>query len=128
MPKLTKTEDIVNELVKMKIEKGCSTKTLLEHCYTTYDFKETHSYNLIKAARKKIQEIWDKNAEAHLEEAKGQLEEMLEHALKFGDRRMALQIRQELNKLMGLYTEKIDMTITMEQPLFSPIIKDKDEE
>ena len=55
-----------------------------------------------------------------MEESKGQLETLLEIAMKNKDLRLALQIRQEINKLMGLYTERIDVNISMEQPLFGP--------
>ena len=120
MAKLTKIEDIINELVRMKVEKGTSNKTMLDYIYNTYGYKQTYAYELIKKARIKIQEIWDKNAEFHLEESKGQLETLLEIAMKNKDLRLALQIRQEINKLMGLYTERIDVNISIEQPLFGP--------
>jgi len=57
MAKLTKIEDIVNELVRMKVEKGTSNKTMLDYIYNTYAYKQTYAYDLIKKARVKIQEI-----------------------------------------------------------------------
>lgn len=112
MAKLYKTEDIINNIIKMKIEKGASNKTILEFLQNELGYKMTMSYDLMREARKRIQVIWDKNYEAHLEEAKGQLEEMLEKAFKDKNLKLALSVRQELNKLMGLYqAEKIDITL-----------------
>jgi hypothetical protein len=111
MPKQYKTDDLINAIVKMKVEKGASNKTILDFLMNDLGYKTTYSYELIKQARERIKEIWDKNSEAHLEEAKGQLEEMLENAIRKGDNKLALQIRQELNKLMGLYAaQKVEVS------------------
>jgi len=111
MPKNFKTDDIINGIVKMKVEKGASNKTILDFLQDDLGYKQTYSYELLGLARKRIQEIWDKNAEAHLEEAKGQLEDMLESSIRQKNMKLALEIRKEINKLMGLYgAEKIDIT------------------
>lgn len=111
MPKNFKTDDIINGIVKMKVEKGASNKTILDFLQDDLGYKQTYSYELLGLARKRIQEIWDKNAEAHLEEAKGQLEDMLENSIRQKNMKLALEIRKEINKLMGLYgAEKIDIT------------------
>jgi hypothetical protein len=111
MPKNFKTDDIINGIVKMKVEKGASNKTILDFLQDDLGYKQTYSYELLGLARKRIQEIWDKNAEAHLEEAKGQLEDMLENSIRQKNMKLALDIRKEINKLMGLYAaEKIDIT------------------
>lgn len=112
MPKQIKTEELINGLVKMKVEKGATNKTMLDFLMNDMGYGQSYSYEVMREARKKIQEIWDKNAEGHLEESKAQLEEMYERAYSKKDYKLALQIRQELNKLMGLYSaEKIDITL-----------------
>lgn len=129
MPKQIKTLDLINAVVKMKIEKGASNKTILDFLQNDMGYGVTYSYDIIKAARVKIQEIWDKNAEAHLEEAKGQLEEMLESALRCKNVKLALQIRQEINKLMGLYAaEKIEVSglDSIKIEIVNPIEKKED--
>jgi len=111
MPKQIKTEDLVNGVVKMKVEKGASNKTILDFLMNDLGYGQSYAYEVMREARKKIQEIWDKNAEAHLEEAKAHLEELYENAIRKKDMKLALQVRQELNKLMGLYSpEKLDIT------------------
>lgn len=111
MPRQIKIEDMVNAVVKMKVEKGASNKTILDFLKNDIGYGQTYSYEILKKARGKIQEIWDKNAEGHLEEAKAQLEEMLETAFNDNNMKLALSIRQEINKLMGLYAaEKIEVS------------------
>jgi activator of 2-hydroxyglutaryl-CoA dehydratase len=111
MPKNIKTEEIVDAIVKMRLEKNASNKTIMDFLKNELGYKQAYSYELLQSARKKIQEVYTRNIEEHFEEAKGQLEEMLEKATKRGDSRLMLQIRQELNKLLGLYSaEKIDIT------------------
>jgi hypothetical protein len=128
MPKQFKTEDLINGIVKMRIENGASNKTILDFLMNDLGYKQSYAYELLKDARKLIQEIWDKNAEAHLEEAKGQLEDMYQVAITKKEYKLALQIRQELNKLMGLYeAEKINLTIDFKAK-FPGIKKDENPE
>lgn len=111
MPKQYKTEDLINSIVKMKVEKGSTNKTILDFLQNDLQYGQTYAYELLKKARVRIQEIWNKNAEAHLEESKGQLEELYETSMTQGNYKLALQIRQEINKLMGLYAaDKLDIT------------------
>ena len=111
MPKNLKTEEIIDAIVRMRLEKNASNKTILDFLKNQLNYKQSYSYELLQAARKKIQEVYTRDIEEHFEEAKGQLEEMLEKATKKNDMKMMLQIRQELNKLMGLYSaEKVDIT------------------
>jgi hypothetical protein len=111
MPKQVKTEDLINGIVKMRVENGASNKTILDFLQNDLGYGQSYAYEVIREARKRIQEIWDRNAEAHLEESKGQLEELYENAIRKKDMKLALQVRQELNKLMGLYSpDKLDIT------------------
>jgi len=111
MPKNIKTEDLINSVVKMKVENGASNKTILDFLQNDLEYGQTYSYEILKEARKKIQQIWDNNAEAHLEESKGQLEELYEDAIRNKNHKLALEIRKEMNRLMGLYAaEKIELS------------------
>lgn len=111
MPKELKTIDLINSIVSMKVEKGASNKTILDFLQNDLEYGQTYAYEILREARKKIQEIWDKNAEAHLEESKGQLEELYEDAIRNKNSKLALEIRKEMNRLMGLYAaEKIELS------------------
>lgn len=119
MPKNIKTEDIINGLVRMKIEKNASNKTLLDFLRTDLGYSQPYCYTLLQKARKKIQDIYSQNIKEQFEISKAQLENMLEKATSKGDMKLALQVLQEMNKLMGLYVaEKIDVTITQYKAKF----------
>jgi len=105
-----KREDIINELVKMRIEDMASNKTMLQHIYDKYEYKQTYAYQLIKEARETIREIWAQQDEGSLEEAIGQMEQMAEDAKKQKNYKLAFDIRKELSKIQGHYTEKIELT------------------
>jgi nucleoid DNA-binding protein len=104
-----KKEDIIEELVKMRIEDMASNKSLLNHIYTKYGYKQTYAYELIKEAREKIREIWKENDEASLNEAIGQMEQMAEDAKKGKNYKLAFEIRKELSKIQGHYTERLEV-------------------
>lgn len=119
MPRQVKTEDIVNALVKMKVEKNLSNKTILDFCMNELGYKQSYAYELLQKARAKVDEIWKEHTEYHLQESKAQLESMLEGASRRGDWKLALEIRKEINKLCGLYaSEKLDISITQYKAKF----------
>lgn len=127
MPKNIKTEDLINSIVKMKVERGASNKTILDFLQNDLEYGQTYSYELLKEARKRIQYIWDRNAEAHLEESKAQLEELYEDAIRNKNHKLALEIRKEMNRLMGLYAaEKIELSGELKSININ-IVKNNDE-
>jgi hypothetical protein len=127
MPKQYKIDDLINGIVKMKVENAASNKTILDFLMNDLGYKQSTAYQFMKQARLRIQEIWDKNAESHLEESKAQLEELMETAVRQKNYKLALNIRQELNKLMGLYAaEKIDFSV--EYKVKFPGVNDSPEE
>ena len=61
----------------------------------------------------------DGNVEAARKLAEVSLKNMLRKAVEDGEHKLALSIRQELNKISGLYTQKIQVEDISEQPIFS---------
>jgi hypothetical protein len=108
-----KKEDIINEIVNMRTTKGLSTKSIVEEFLMgKLGYRTSYSYELMREARDKIVEIYKSQNEHAVNEAVGQLEEMYEILVRQKNYKEALKVRQELNKLMGLYSaEKIDVNI-----------------
>ena len=102
-------EDIIDELVKMRVNDMASNKTMLNHIYDKYGYKQTYAYQLIKEAREKIREIWAQDNETSLHEAIGQMEQMAEEAKKQKNYKLAFELRKEMSKIQGHYTEKIEV-------------------
>jgi hypothetical protein len=108
-----KKEDIIDAIVKMRIEKGASSKTIIqEFLMGQLKYKISYSYTLYQEARQKIVELYNTQNSELANEALGQLESMLEDALKQKNMKLALEIRKEISKLTGLYAaQKIDVSV-----------------
>jgi hypothetical protein len=107
-----KREDIINSIIKMRIEKGASTKTIVEDFLQgELKYKQSYAYTLLKEAREKISEIYKNDNLSAINEQVGRLESLYEKTIKEGNKKLALDIAKEINKLCGLYAaEKIDIT------------------
>jgi hypothetical protein len=107
-----KKEDIIDAIVKMRIEKGASTKTIIqEFLMSELGYKQSYSYELLQEARVKIVSLYDTQNKQLANEALGHLESMYEDAIKSKNSKLALEIRKEISKLTGLYAaEKVDIT------------------
>lgn len=106
-----KREDIINKIIHLRLVEMASTKTILQnYLQEACGFKQSYSYTLYKEARLKIREIYKKDNETALEEAIGQLEEQAQQATQAGNYKMAFNIRQELNEILGLYKENIEIS------------------
>lgn len=120
-----KKEDIIDAVVKMRIEKGASSKTIIQDFLMgQLGYKISYSYVIYQEARQKIVELYNTHNHELANEALGQLEAMLEDALRQKNMKLALEIRKEMSKLTGLYSpEKIDVSITEYKAKFPGINK-----
>jgi len=107
-----KKEDIIDAIVKLRIEKGASTKTIIQSFLMgELGYKQSYSYQLLQEARSKIVELYDTQNKELANEALGHLESMYEDAIKAKNVKLALEIRKEISKLTGLYAaQKVDIT------------------
>lgn len=106
-----KREDIINAIIKMRIEEMATTKTIIDFLMNDLHYGQTYAYELVKDSREKIKKLYDTNNIAVLEEALAHLEEMLEAAKREKNRKMQLEVRKEINKLLGLYAaEKVEVS------------------
>lgn len=120
-----KKEDIIDAVVKMRIEKGASSKTIIQDFLMgQLGYKISYSYVIYQEARQKIVELYNTQNHELANEALGQLESMLEDALRQKNMKLALEIRKEMSKLTGLYSpEKIDLSITEYKAKFPGVSK-----
>ena len=120
-----KKEDIIDAVVKMRIEKGASSKTIIQDfLMAQLGYKISYSYVIYQEARQKIVELYNTQNHELANEALGQLESMLEDALRQKNMKLALEVRKEMSKLTGLYSpEKIDLSITEYKAKFPGVSK-----
>jgi hypothetical protein len=93
--------------VAMMRTKGKSTRNILEYLQETMGLGHTVSYEVLKEAQQMLVKQMNKDIKVSLAEAITQLEELFEE----GNHKTKVEVRKELNKLIGLYAaEKIDVT------------------
>jgi hypothetical protein len=110
-PKLSKRdrETLIMALVKMRIEKFATTKTMLDFLMAPpFNYKDSYSYELIREAKKRIIQIFKEEHAEEYQTYKGRLEEIIETTKS---EKIRLEAIKELNKLTGAYQpNKVDIT------------------
>jgi hypothetical protein len=101
--------EVVMALVKMRIEKFATTKTMLDFLAgPPFNYKHSFSYELIREAKRKIIEIYKEECDEEFETYRARLEEMVETTR---NERIRLEAIKELNKLTGSYRpQRVDVT------------------
>lgn len=117
MAKKYKKEEVVNLVVKMRLEDMCSTKTILDYLMNDLKYGQTMAYNILKAARQQISDYYRELNTSSLEEAIGQMENLSEDAKKRKDYKLAFEIRKEMSKIQGHYKERIELSGGMDNTI-----------
>ena len=101
-------EDIIMALVKMRVEKFATTKTMLEFLMNQIGYAQTYSYELIKISKGRINEIFKEEHEESFFNAMARLEEIIESSK---NEKTRLEAQKEMNKLLGLHKpQRVDVT------------------
>ena len=101
-------EQIISALVKMRVEKFATTKTLLDFLMNQVGYGQTYSYELIKLSKERINLIFKEEYEQSFHNAIARLEELIETTK---NEKVRLESQKEMNKLLGLYRpQKVDIT------------------
>ena len=108
MKSLTERDRIVQELIKLRVEKFASTKTLLEYLYTQYGYEQSYSYELVRLSRQEITKIFAEELEESFNNAVAQLDEIIETTK---NEKQRIEAIKEKNKVLGVYRpQRVDIT------------------
>lgn len=100
-------EFLVNKIAMLRIE-GKSTRFLMEFLQEKVKMGQTTAYEVLRDAQKIVTQMQEKDIEDAYADAIARLDDLYE---KTPDKRVRLQIQQELNKLQGLYKpNRVDVT------------------
>lgn len=122
--KVFNVDKTIEEIINLRYKEFASIITIVEVLEKKYKLSRARCYELIKEARERIGEAYEK-ADANIyEDALNTLDSMKEQAVKRKEHKLAFEIQKELNKLKELYVKRIDIT-TNGQPININIIKDK---
>lgn len=105
-----KRQDIIQSVIKMKLEKCASQMTILNFLKNDLTMGQTMAYDIIGEANKIIVETYKDWNKDMVERAIAELEEQRESAKLTKDKRLVLDISKEIAKIKGLYIERVDHT------------------
>jgi hypothetical protein len=95
-------------LVKMRIEKFATTKTMLDFLMNQLNYGQTYAYELIKLSKIRINHIFKEEHDESFHNAIGRLEEIIETTK---NEKTKLEAQKEMNKLLGLHKpQRVDVT------------------
>lgn len=104
-------QDVIDVIIKMRTEQMCASGTIYAFLKEVYDIEKSYAGELIKEASEQVAEIVKENNKNRLENTVAMYENMIQEAYLNKDRKLALQIQADLNKLLGLYAaQKVDVT------------------
>jgi hypothetical protein len=106
-----KKQDLLNKIVEMSCS-GISQPEILQWLLTTGGLQISYSYELLREAKPIILDTLKDISKDRLETTIRELEQMYLDAKLSGDKKLALEIKKEINKISGLYNHKQEMDIT----------------
>jgi hypothetical protein len=89
---------------------GWSQPDILDWLNSEGEVQISYSYELLRQAKPIILDTLKDIAKDRLEETIVKMERMYQDALIIKDKKLALDIQKEINKISGLHNQKIDVT------------------
>ena len=106
-------EDLINVVADWRIKEKISNYKLVKMVMEQFDYKQSYAYEIVREARLKIADVYRETHADALNEAIAELEEQRESAKKLNNSKLVLEITKELNKIQGLYIEKVNHSGTL---------------
>lgn len=100
---------VIEEIIQLRCKHGYSSTSLINYLKDEYDIQHSRAYQLIKEARIKMGEVYEQINTDALKDSILFLENLRESALKTGDKKLALEIMKELNKVNQLYVQRLEI-------------------
>jgi len=104
-----KKQDLINKVVEMSCS-GISQPEIMNWLLTIGGLQIAYCYVILKEAKPIILATLKDIAKDRLEETIVKMEKMYQEALDTKDKKLALDIQKEINKISGLHNQKIDLT------------------
>jgi hypothetical protein len=101
--------DLITKVVEM-ICNGISQYEVIDWLSSEGECKITYCYDILKEAKPIIMDALKDISKDRLEATIVELEKMMAEAKGIGDKKLALDIKKEINKIAGLHNQKIDIT------------------
>jgi hypothetical protein len=103
--------DLINKIVQMSTS-GWSQPDILDWLNNEGEVQISYSYELLRQAKPIILDTLKDIAKDRLEETIVKMERMYQDALNIKDKKLALDIQKEINKIAGLHNHKQEVDVT----------------
>lgn len=113
MAKIPELDVVLDEIIELRYNQMYSTNNLVKYLMEKYDLKQSRSYELVREARKKVGDVYDKTNVSVAEDSINKMESLQMMAYKDGNYKLALEIQKELNKVLEL--SKSDVQIDLDK-------------
>jgi len=100
---------IINEVIRLRIESGFSTASIVKFIRAKYGYGNTYAYKLYNLASEQISETFNNMNNNAFRDSVMLMEGLLERAIAEDNGFLALSILKELNKCNQLYVQKIEL-------------------
>jgi hypothetical protein len=101
--------DLINKIVQMSCN-GISQPEVIQWLQSEGECQISYTYELLREAKPIILDTLKDISKDRLETTIRELEQMYLDAKLSGDKKLALEIKKEINKISGLYHQSIDVT------------------
>lgn len=108
--KIIDHDKAIADLGELKFKKGYGNVSLVKYLNDVYGIGVTRSYELINEMNTKVGEIYKEIYTDQLKDSIFFLEKLREDAIADDNKKLALEIQKELNKINSLGTQKVDVT------------------
>lgn len=104
-----KKQDLIKQVVEM-FSQGHSQYEILNWLRDEGEIAISYSYEIMREAKPLVVETLKDIAKNRLETTINEMERMKTEAKLQGDRKLAHDIQKEINKISGLYQDRVDIT------------------
>lgn len=106
-----KRNDMVDTIIKLRIDKGFTRLSIMEFLMKEYSISKPYAYELFADAAKEIDERSVQNFGEDLKEDIERFERLYERAMIDKDKKEAREALKEISKLKGHYVERMKLSI-----------------
>lgn len=123
------TIQVINDIHKMMVTDMTPVRDVLAFIMEKYKVSKTGAYEYLKLFREDYESLTYINREEQLTDAITQLEKHVELLIKEGNKKLALEYKKEIHKLLGLYAaQKVEVNVTKVKAEFLTGEEDKKDE
>ena len=112
-----KRGDLIDSIIKMRIDKGMTRLSILEFLQKEMKLSQSYAYELIADAAKEFDQRAVQNFGDDLKEDIERFEKLYEDAIRSKNHKEAREILKEISKIKGHYVERVELSGSVEHTI-----------